>query len=312
MTGVEQLSVRGLADRYGVHRRTVRQALADAVPPARKTPVRAAPRLDPAKALIDAMLREDLDAPRKQRHTARRVFARLVDEHELTGLTYSTVRDYVAGPSAADLGRGGQGPGRRRSCRRSTSPARRPRSTSRICGSVWRGCGRRSSCSPCGCRSPARRCTGPTPPSARRRSWKVTWRPSSVFGGMPVVHIRYDNLKAAVIAGAVRPHAGSSRAVGGVPVPLSVSRRSTAIPVSRARTRRAAWRVRVAGSAATTWCRCPKVESMAELNDLLIGCGRRQGRPAGSEGRTLTVGQRLRVRGAAAAAAAGRGVRDRR
>jgi transposase len=92
---VEELSIRGLADRYGVHRRTVRQALAAAEPPARKVPVRVAPRLDPAKVLIDAMLREDLDAPRKQRHTARRVHARLIDQHGLTEITYSTVRDYV-------------------------------------------------------------------------------------------------------------------------------------------------------------------------------------------------------------------------
>jgi transposase len=92
----EGLSIRGLADRHGVHRRTVRQALASAVPPPRKTPVRAAPKLDPAKPLIDGMLYADLDAPRKQRHTARRVLARLVDEHGMTGLTYSAVRDYVA------------------------------------------------------------------------------------------------------------------------------------------------------------------------------------------------------------------------
>ncbi|MGH3933442.1 MAG: IS21 family transposase, partial [Pseudonocardiaceae bacterium] len=91
----EAVSIRGLADRYGVHRRMVRQALACAEPPPRKTPVRAAPRLDPAKVLIDAMLTEDLDAPRKQRHTARRVLARLVDEHGLNEITYSTVRDYV-------------------------------------------------------------------------------------------------------------------------------------------------------------------------------------------------------------------------
>jgi hypothetical protein len=41
------------------------------------------------------MLRTDLDAPRKQRHTARRVLARLVDEHGLE-VSYSSVRDYVA------------------------------------------------------------------------------------------------------------------------------------------------------------------------------------------------------------------------
>ena len=93
---VEQLSVRALADKYGVHRRMVRQALANAVPPERKTPVRVAPKLDPAKGLIDAMLILDLTAPRKQRHTARRILARLVDEHELADLTYSAVRDYVA------------------------------------------------------------------------------------------------------------------------------------------------------------------------------------------------------------------------
>jgi len=93
---VEQLSVRALSDKYGVHRRTVRQALANAVPPERKTPVRVAPKLDPAKGLIDAMLLLDLTAPRKQRHTARRILARLVDEHELVDLTYSAVRDYVA------------------------------------------------------------------------------------------------------------------------------------------------------------------------------------------------------------------------
>jgi hypothetical protein len=96
----EGLWIRGLADRYGVHRRMVRQALACAQPPPRKTPVRAAPRLDPANALIDAMLTEDLDAPRKQHHTARRVLARLVDEHSLAEITYSTVRDYVNHPGS--------------------------------------------------------------------------------------------------------------------------------------------------------------------------------------------------------------------
>lgn len=90
------LSIRALSDKYEVHRRTVRAALASATPPERKVPVRSAPKLDPAKPLIEAMLREDLDAPRKQRHTARRILARLVDEHGMDELAYSSVRDYVA------------------------------------------------------------------------------------------------------------------------------------------------------------------------------------------------------------------------
>jgi predicted DNA-binding protein (UPF0251 family) len=41
----EELSIRELAEKHGVHRRTVRQALAAAVPPPRKTyPARAGPR----------------------------------------------------------------------------------------------------------------------------------------------------------------------------------------------------------------------------------------------------------------------------
>ena len=90
---VEGLSIRELARRHGVGRPTVRQALLQAEPPPRKPRVRTAPRLDAFKAAIDEMLRQDLNAPRKQRHTA--LFARLADEHDATELSYSTVRDYV-------------------------------------------------------------------------------------------------------------------------------------------------------------------------------------------------------------------------
>ena len=75
------LSIRELARRHGVHRRTVRQALASAMPPPRKRPEdRPAPRLGEYRALIDSWLSADLEAPRKQRHTAHRVWERLRDE----------------------------------------------------------------------------------------------------------------------------------------------------------------------------------------------------------------------------------------
>lgn len=70
------LSVRTLARKYGVHRRLVREALAHAEPVPRKTLVRRSPQLEPLKKVVDEWLRADLDAPRKQRHTARRIHAR--------------------------------------------------------------------------------------------------------------------------------------------------------------------------------------------------------------------------------------------
>ncbi len=75
----EGLSIRALAERFGVHRRTVRQALDAAMPPPRKPPPpRVAPVLGPWKATIDAWLEEDKKAPKKQRHTAHRIYERLV------------------------------------------------------------------------------------------------------------------------------------------------------------------------------------------------------------------------------------------
>lgn len=91
---VEGLSVRSLAVRYRVHRRTVRQALVSAVPPPRKPPRRCSPVLDAVRDLIDEMLRADLAAPVKQRHTCRRIFERLVDEHGAR-ISYSSVVGYV-------------------------------------------------------------------------------------------------------------------------------------------------------------------------------------------------------------------------
>jgi len=91
----EGLSIRALADKHRVHRRTVRAALADAVPPARKPPVRTAPVLGRHEATVRRWLVEDLDAPKKQRHTARRIWQRLIEE-EGASVAESSVRNLVA------------------------------------------------------------------------------------------------------------------------------------------------------------------------------------------------------------------------
>ncbi|WP_252189651.1 MULTISPECIES: hypothetical protein [unclassified Rhodococcus (in: high G+C Gram-positive bacteria)] len=93
--GILQLSIRELAQRHGVHRRTVRQALASAVPPPRKPyRRRVPPAIDDWAELIDSWLIADQQAPRKQRHTARRVWQRLVAEHGAT-MSEATVSRHV-------------------------------------------------------------------------------------------------------------------------------------------------------------------------------------------------------------------------
>jgi transposase len=78
-----------------VHRRAVRQALASPVPVAKRSPVgRPAPKLGAYRAIVDGWLEADRDAPRKQRHTAKRIHRRLVDEHG-ADVAETTVRDYV-------------------------------------------------------------------------------------------------------------------------------------------------------------------------------------------------------------------------
>ena len=91
----QRMPIRALARKYDVHRRTVRQAIASPVPPDRKAPVRAAPVREAVAGWIDEMLAEDVAAPRKQRHTARRIFERLADERGAQ-VSYSYVAKYVA------------------------------------------------------------------------------------------------------------------------------------------------------------------------------------------------------------------------
>ena len=100
----EGLTVRALSRRHRVHRRTVRQALASALPPPRAVPTRTAPVMARWKPIIGAWLIADRKAPRKQRHTARRVWQRLIEEHG-ADVAESTVRAYVR-ELRAELGSG--------------------------------------------------------------------------------------------------------------------------------------------------------------------------------------------------------------
>lgn len=99
----EGTSIRALAERHGVHRRAVRQALASPLPPPRKRPVqRPAPALGPHREAIDAWLIADRDAPPKQRHSAHRIYKRLIDERGAQ-VSERQVRRYVRG-RRAELG----------------------------------------------------------------------------------------------------------------------------------------------------------------------------------------------------------------
>ena len=68
------LSGRALEREHGVGYATVAAALESAWPEPRKMQEKRGSRLDPCREMIDAWLRDDLDAPRKQRHTAKRIF----------------------------------------------------------------------------------------------------------------------------------------------------------------------------------------------------------------------------------------------
>jgi transposase len=94
---VEGRSQRAVAREFGLSRETVRKMLQYAVPPGyqRQQPIKR-PKLGPWIGVIDAILDDDKRRPAKQRHTAKRIFDRLKDEHGFTG-GYTIVKDYVRG-----------------------------------------------------------------------------------------------------------------------------------------------------------------------------------------------------------------------
>ena len=93
---IEGISERAAADRFGINARTVSKMLKFSVPPGyvrTKPPFR--PKLDAFAGIIDAILAADKDRPKKQRHTSKRIFERLRDEHGFTG-GITIVKDYVS------------------------------------------------------------------------------------------------------------------------------------------------------------------------------------------------------------------------
>ena len=92
---VEGWSERAAARRFGLARETVRKMLRYRLPPGyrRAKPIRC-PKLDAFTGVIDQILTDDQQRPKKQRHTAKRIWERLCVEHAFTG-GYTIVKAYV-------------------------------------------------------------------------------------------------------------------------------------------------------------------------------------------------------------------------
>ena len=91
----EGMSQREAARVFNISRDTVAKMMTFSVPPGyRRTAEVRRPKLDPFIPIIEGWLEADRSMPRKQRHTAKRVFDRLRDECGFTG-GYTIIKDYI-------------------------------------------------------------------------------------------------------------------------------------------------------------------------------------------------------------------------
>ena len=91
----EGMGIREASREFGLHRDTVRKMLQYSVPPGyRRQRAAQRPKLEPYTGVIDRILEEDKVAPKKQRHTAKRIHERLRAEYGFRG-GYTIVKDYV-------------------------------------------------------------------------------------------------------------------------------------------------------------------------------------------------------------------------
>ena len=92
---VDGVSQREVARRLNHSRKTIRKALEHSKPPGyRRTHPVGRPIIHTVEHIIKAWLEEDKLRPRKQRHTAQRIYERLCDEHDFSG-SYSAVRRFI-------------------------------------------------------------------------------------------------------------------------------------------------------------------------------------------------------------------------
>ena len=90
-----ELSRRGACKKYGLGWHTLTKILMYDEPPGyRKSRPRAKPKIDEFLPVIHQILVDDRQAPKKQRHTAWRIFQRLRDEYQFSG-KYTIVKDAV-------------------------------------------------------------------------------------------------------------------------------------------------------------------------------------------------------------------------
>src|SRR3974377_1488417 len=82
----KELSQRAALKKYGLGWHTLKKILAHAEPPGyRQSKARPKPKLEAFLGGIAQILEEARQAPKKQRHTAKRIFERLRDEHGFGG-----------------------------------------------------------------------------------------------------------------------------------------------------------------------------------------------------------------------------------
>src|SRR6202158_3077098 len=88
-------TIKGVARKLGVHRRMVRQALANAQPPERRRTERERRGVGPLIPFINGILEVERKAPRNQRHTAHRIWQRIRTEMAERKVAEVTIRQYV-------------------------------------------------------------------------------------------------------------------------------------------------------------------------------------------------------------------------